>query len=204
MAKLVAFESIIELLRQKHPLHPWRIYLQDPCFNDLDRGFLASLGYGVLVSPASNDYLTEQTFLFAPGNCWDVVFASLKKNFPALLVAEPLERAKPYFYWRPWVEFLKEEFCRMRRVERIAIMKSREEGEGQVIYFKADGDGGEVELVKGKADGEVEVDGESEDSLARLLTNLKECGLISSPTRLDEDSMLSKGGSDSGVEMCDG
>ncbi|KAG7001315.1 hypothetical protein G7Y79_00032g066680 [Physcia stellaris] len=204
MAKLVAFESIIRLLREKHPLHPWRIYLQDPCFNDLDREFLASLGYGVLESPASNDYLTEQTFLFAPGNCWDVVFASLKKKFPALLITNPLEGAKPYFYWRPQVEFIKEEFCRTRRVERFRISDAKEGKEDlQVLYYKGDTYSAETEHGNGKEGGVADVNSKSKDPLAQLLTGLKECGLIPGSARLDEKSMLHEGGSDSGCEMCD-
>lgn len=204
MAKLVAFESIIRLLREEHPLHPWRIYLQDPCFNDLDRAFLASLGYGVLESPASNEYLTEQTFLFAPGNCWDVVFASLKKTFPALLITNPLEGARPYFYWRPQVEYIKETFCRTRRVERIRISDVKGEKEDvQVLYYKADSYSAEAELGNGKGDGVAELNSKSKDPLARLLTDLKKCGLIPGLARLDENSMLPEGGSDSGCEMCD-
>ena len=207
MAKLVAFESIIRLLREKHPLHPWRIYLQDPCFNDLDRAFLASLGYGILESPASNEYITEQTFLFAPGNCWDVVFASLTKKSPALLITQPLEGAKPYFHWRPQVEYIKEEFCRTRTVERIRILDTKEGKEKRdvhVLYYKADGESAEAELEKAKMDGEEEINSKSKDPLARLLTDLKECGLIPSPAQLDEKSMLPESGSDSGCEMCDG
>ena len=204
MAKLVAFEGIVRLLREKHPLHPWRIYLQDPCFNDLDREFLAALGYGILESPDSNEYIAEQTFLFAPINCWDVIFASLKKKFPALLITQPLEGAKPYFYWRPQVEYTKEQFCRTRKVKRIWISDAKEGKEDvQVLYYKADSDSVAAEPEKGKTDGVVEVNSKSKDPLARLLTDLKECGLISSPARLDEKSMLPESGSDSGCEMCD-
>ena len=139
MSRLVLFETLIELLRQKHYLPPWRIYFQDPSFNDLDRKLLLSRGYRVLDSPASNDVLTEETFLFAPFNCWDVIFASLRRCFPAMLMGMPLEKATHYFYWRPILEKLQKDYCQQRRMIQIPSTAFRDGNDVQVLYYKGDG-----------------------------------------------------------------
>ena len=83
MSQLVAFTSWIKIFRE-HFQSSLEVYIQDPEINDLDKEFLTSLGYAVIDTPASNDVLTEESFLFAPRCIFDVLWATLDHVFPAI------------------------------------------------------------------------------------------------------------------------
>ena len=86
MSQLIAFETSIEMLKQKHTIS--QVFFQDPSFNPVDRVFLESRGYTILESPASNTHVNEQTYLFMPFVPFNVALATLRKCFPTLVLGQ--------------------------------------------------------------------------------------------------------------------
>lgn len=160
MAQLVALEFFLDILRRHdHEIPLSLIYFQDPAFNDIDRTYLSSLGYSVIDSPASDDVVTEDTFLFAPFNPWDVVFATLNHAFPALMIGNLLKHCEPYFaevQVQPDVRNLKDNFCAQRKVVRLPITALMDINDFQVLYYRPKNRMAEGEIADG-------VDGEEED-----------------------------------------
>ena len=127
MAQLVALEFFLDILRRHdHEVPLSLIYFQDPAFNDIDRRYLSSLGYSVIDSPASEEVVTEDTFLFAPYNQWEVVFATLNHAFPALMIGNSLKHYKPCLFAKvqgvlPDLKNLRDSFYAQRKVVRLPI-----------------------------------------------------------------------------------
>jgi SRR1 len=65
MYQLATFKSVIDLLtdRQRQPVEA---FAQDPCFNTLERGLLASLNITVVDHPAAFHHIIPTTFVFCP------------------------------------------------------------------------------------------------------------------------------------------
>ncbi|CAF9923974.1 MAG: hypothetical protein HETSPECPRED_005479 [Heterodermia speciosa] len=124
MSQLVAFESWIKIIREHFQSSP-KVYFQDPEFNDLDREFLTSLGYSVINTPASNDVLTEESFLFAPRCIFDVLWASLdhvfsrRLDFPALCLG--VDIAELYQDECPATQKLLDAFLNQRESVNMAL-----------------------------------------------------------------------------------
>ena len=118
MSQLVAFTSWINIFREHFQSSP-KVYLQDPEYNQLDVEFLTSLGYAVIVSPASNDVLTEESFLFAPRCIFDVLWSSLDHVFPALCLG--VDIATLYHLECPATQRLLENFLNQRESVNMAL-----------------------------------------------------------------------------------
>ena len=74
--------------------------MQDPAFNPLDIEFLERRGFKVIESPASDDCMTPDTFLFTPGGEQDPVIAAIDAAHPALYIGNDL-RDHPYITVNP-------------------------------------------------------------------------------------------------------
>lgn len=118
MMQLVAFASWIKIFREHFQSSP-KVYFQDPEFNGLDREFLTSLGYAVIDSPASNDILNEESFLFAPRCIFDVLWASLDHVFPALCLG--VDIGKLYHLECPATQRLLDGFLNQRESVNMAL-----------------------------------------------------------------------------------
>ncbi|KAL8790570.1 MAG: hypothetical protein Q9195_006314 [Heterodermia aff. obscurata] len=124
MSQLVTFASWIKIFQEHFQSRP-KVYFQDPEFNDLDREFLTSLGYAVIDTPASNDVLTEESFLFAPRCFFDVLWASLDhvfketQHFPALCLG--VDIAKMYYLECPATRKLLDSFLNQRESINMAL-----------------------------------------------------------------------------------
>ena len=184
MAQLVALEFFLDILRRHdHEIPLSLIYFQDPAFNDIDRTYLSSLGYNVINSPASEDVVTEDTFLFAPFNSWDVVFATLNHAFPAFMVGNSLKLYQPCPFAKvqgvlPDLKNLRDTFYAQRKVVRLpitALMDDKDfvtnnnllahkdflaDNDFQVLYYRPKIRMAEGEIAEGMDGGN---DGEEED-----------------------------------------
>lgn len=95
--EFVFFEIVVETLflspnpkvDKKHD--KFKVYVQDPVFNDLDRAFLQSLGYVVLADPEAFKFITPSTFLFAPHLEVQVYVDALGRAKPRLCVGTVIE-----------------------------------------------------------------------------------------------------------------
>lgn len=74
--------------------------MQDPAFNDLDIEFLELRGFTVIESPASDDCMSADTFLFTPGGDQDPVVAAIDAAHPALYIGNDF-RNHPYVTVNP-------------------------------------------------------------------------------------------------------
>ena len=118
MSQLVAFASLIKIFQEHFQSSP-KVYFQDPEYNDLDREFLTSLGYTVIDTPASNDVLTEESFLFAPRCIFDVLWATLDHVFPALCLGVNIDEL--YHVECPPTQKLLEGFLNQRESANVAL-----------------------------------------------------------------------------------
>lgn len=184
MAQLVALEFFLDILRRhNHEIPLSLIHFQDPAFNDIDRTYLSSLGYSVIDSPASDDVVTEDTFLFAPYNQWEVVFATLNHAFPALMIGNSLKHYKPCLFAKvqgvlPDLKYLRDSFYAQRKVVRLpitALMDDKDflakndllalkdflaKSDFQVLYYRPKNRMAEGDIADGVDGGN---DGEGED-----------------------------------------
>ena len=101
IAQLVAFEFWIQTLK-KHNHHIEHVYFQDPQFNVVDKAFLSSLGYEVIDSPASKDFITAETFLYTPYANLDAVYHTIKGSFPALYIGNDIHHLDRMLVERPY------------------------------------------------------------------------------------------------------
>lgn len=74
--------------------------MQDPEFNNLDVEFLQLRGFTVIESPASDAYMSHDTFLFTPGGEQDPVVAAIDVAHPAIYIGNDL-RDHPYITVNP-------------------------------------------------------------------------------------------------------
>lgn len=117
MGQLVYLEEWIKQCRKHFELPDTKIYFQDPMFNALDREFITSLGYTVIISPTSSWILNNETFLFAPWLEEVPLYISLKQCFPAIYMGNSLTGKNPWSitsntdfreFIRPFVEGCRE------------------------------------------------------------------------------------------------
>lgn len=73
----------------RHEIH--QVIFQDPIFNPLDRGILASLGYIVLENPEAFSKINESTFVFAPHLEFSAYATALEGALPALCIANDID-----------------------------------------------------------------------------------------------------------------
>ena len=118
MSQLVAFESWIKIFQEHFQSSP-KVFFQDPEFNSADREFLTSLGYAVIDTPASNDVLTEESFLYAPRCIFDVLWATLDHAFPALCLG--VDIAELYHLECPATRKLLDGFLNQRESVNMAL-----------------------------------------------------------------------------------
>ena len=138
MAQLVLFEYWIELLRERFAIPNNEIYFQDPTFNDLDRSFLAELGYTVVSSPASSSYLNEETFLFAPFMDEYPMYLTLRVCFPAVYFGAPLAIGNPWSLTsnKEFCNFVKPFLERTETVNEVSLgRRSEDENKGGAVYW---------------------------------------------------------------------
>ena len=127
MAQLVAFENMMNVLKKNFVINDDDVFLQDPTFNELDKGFLTSLGFKVVDSPASNNLITEETFFFAPHVVNSVAYSSLAANFPAVYIGNPLREDdkrsinKRDYGTYPWVRDMMSAFLEERHTDTIRL-----------------------------------------------------------------------------------
>ena len=110
MSQFVAFENWVAMINAHQGNKP-RVFFQDPDFNALDREFLTGKGCIVIDTPNSNEVTTPETFLFTPGACYSVVYASLHQVFPALYLGIDFDketdcRFRGYAVWKMLMDFL--------------------------------------------------------------------------------------------------
>ncbi|MCJ1465599.1 hypothetical protein MMC07_004218 [Pseudocyphellaria aurata] len=87
--ELVALISILDILKEKYQIE--HVYFQDPTFNDMDKTFLAKLGYTVLERPDASNKMNQDTFLFAPHLEYKHIAAALEIAHPSLYMGTALE-----------------------------------------------------------------------------------------------------------------
>ncbi|KAL8843322.1 MAG: hypothetical protein Q9170_000180 [Blastenia crenularia] len=89
--ELVFLETVLDCLsppplseveRKKPQDKQFKLYVQDPVFNDMDKAFLKSLGYTVLPDPEAFEWITPSTLLFAPHLEVDLYTRALDKAKP--------------------------------------------------------------------------------------------------------------------------
>ena len=84
--QLAVLTVLLQVLRTKHDIPSFSVYIQDPDFQPVEIDFLESLGYTVLDDPDAIDMMSSSTFLFAPGCPFDVTARALKTALPALYI----------------------------------------------------------------------------------------------------------------------
>ena len=111
--QLAVLTVLLRVLRTKHDIPSFRVYIQDPDLRPVEIDFLETLGYTVLKDPDAIKMMSSSTFLFAPGCPFDVTARALKTALPALYIgADPKEAGRSILYAQQGSEW-----ARARQVE---------------------------------------------------------------------------------------
>ncbi|MCJ1248075.1 hypothetical protein MMC30_005290 [Trapelia coarctata] len=83
LTQLAALESMLELLGRKHTIE--QVFVQDPRFNELDKGLISSKCFTLLEAPAAEACAGPNTFVFAPFVPWQAIAKILKAPIPLMI-----------------------------------------------------------------------------------------------------------------------